>query len=242
MVPMTELAVLVPVLNRPQNVAPLVESFLAGCPGHAELWFIVNADDVDELEQIRPAFRGIERINIFTLFPESRSWPIKINHGTRHADADWFLCAADDVTFTLDWWEATKPYRDDPTIGVIGTNDSHDGSGNPAVAAGEHTCHPLIRATYIRDYGTWDGPGQAVCEEYHHWFVDNELVITAKMRSAWAFCREAVIEHHHPYWDPSIPWDDTYQLGEANAEADKQTWFRRSAQYGPLQPRKNDTR
>lgn len=239
-----ELAVLVPVLNRPQNVVPLVESFLSGCPDNSVLLFLVNKYDGEELRAIDTATDKLTspdyaRVDVYPTTYET--WPQKINLGAAIAQADWYLCAADDITFIPGWWDATADLRADPQIGVIGTNDSHNGTGNAAVAEGTHTCHPLIRGTYIRDYGTWqidpgDGPGKAVSDAYHHWYVDNELVITAKLRNAWAFCADAVLEHRHPYWGFDVPFDETYQLGQSHAEEDKQTWFRRATEYGPLQP------
>ena len=223
---MTELAVLVPVLNRPQNVAPLVESFLVGCPEDSQLWFIVNANDYDEYGEVRE-HRG-KRVDY--LFADGTTWASKINRGTDCvSSADWYLCAADDVTFTPGWWEATKELRDDERIGVIGTNDSTTGTGNPRVLAGEHTCHPLVRRSYIETCGTIDTPGLAVHPGYQHWCVDDELVWTAKLRNAWAFCRDAVIEHHHPFWKPNeVAWDDTYAKGDANKEADMALWLYRA--------------
>ena len=236
---MTELAVLVPVLNRPANVAPLVESFLAGCPDDAQLHFIVSDGDKAEWDAADRETRGYLRMKVYSS-PSANTWPEKINLAVNYLyRADWFLCAADDITFTPGWWEATAELRADPHICVIGTHDSADGTGNPRVAGWTHTCHPLIRASYIRDFGTWDEPGKAVHDAYSHWFVDDELVNTAKMRRAWAFCPEAVLEHLHPYWGKG-QWDETYTLGESNAEADKQLWFKRSAQFGPLQPYPED--
>lgn len=221
---MIELAVLVPVLTRPQNVAPLVESFFAGCPKNSILLTIINSDDSAEYAAIHAEQPGT-RWWVLDVGTQDRSWPCKINEGVLYlADADWYLFAADDVTFVPGWWEATKGLRDDPTVGVIGTNDSATGHGNPRVAVGDHTCHPLVRATYIQDQGTMDQRGLAVHPGYAHWCVDDELVYTAKLRNAWAFCREAVLEHHHPYWDKSIPWDDTYAKGEANNAADMALW------------------
>ena len=216
----TELAVLVPVLNRPGNVAPLVESFLTGCPDDAELYFLANADDETEKMVIYSVLRE-PNIGWIGFGNDITTWPEKINGGIGVIRADWYLCAADDIRFTPGWWEATKELRDDPRIGVIGTNDSSDGTGNPRVAAGEHTCHPLIRTSYIRDRGTVDRVGMAVHPGYHHWYVDDELIHTAKARHAWAFCRESVVEHLHPYWQKGV-WDDTYTLGEKNADEDRQ--------------------
>lgn len=83
----------------------------------------------------------------------------------------------------------------------------------------------------MRDYGTVDERGRAVHGGYSHWFVDDELVWTAKHRNAWAFCREAVIEHLHPYWG-TAPMDATYQLGEANAAADAELFRTRAHLFG----------
>lgn len=229
---MTELAVLVPVLNRPQNVGPLVESFLAGCPADSELVFISQWGDAAEIEVVtRFATFPEDGGQIRSLVSDNTTWPEKINHGVSQITADWYLCAADDIRFTEGWWDATAELRSDPSVGVIGTNDSATGQGNPRVAVGEHTCHPLLRGSYIRDRGTIDVAGQAVYPGYRHWFVDDELVWTAKQRGAWAYCREAVIEHLHPYWGYG-ELDDTYRAGEANAQADGELWRQRAKLLG----------
>ena len=224
---MTELAVLVPVLNRPQNVKPLVESFLAGCPESAELHFLRAWNDFTEWEGLWVVLPH-PRITAWAC-DAARTWPEKINYGVSNVPADWYLFAADDVSFVPGWWEATKELRDDPKVGVIGTNDSLHGAGNPRVAAGEHTCHPLVRSRYITDYGTVDHRGEAVHPGYRHWCVDDELVWTAKLRGAWAFCRDAVVEHHHPYWQGGEGWDQTYALGEAHAQEDMELWRHRAS-------------
>lgn len=230
---MTELAVLVPVLGRPQNVAPLVASFLQGCPEDSYLRFICTPGDDAEIAAVKAVQEYPNPDRIGWLYGTPEGWGPKINTGVALIKADWYLCAADDVTFTEGWWDATKELRDDPTIGVIGTNDSRNGTGNPRVATGDHTCHPLIRAAYITERGTIDVPGEAVHAGYHHWFVDDELVWTAKTRAAWAFCREAVIEHLHPFWMPeTVAWDDTYARGDANKEADGALFQQRAPLFG----------
>ena len=213
---MESLAVLVPVLNRPQNVAPLVESFFSsGTPGTLHL----VGDAVTDRATFDVTPRH-ERV-VWEQTRDKVSWPEKINLGIRRVrNADWYLFAADDVTFEPSWWDATQQLRDDPTIGVIGTNDSRDGTGNPRVAAGQHTVHPLVRGTYARDPNLDGGP--FCVETVRHWYSDDLIVAVAQQRGAWAFCKEAVIEHHHPYWYPNIiPLDATYQLGESTAEQDR---------------------
>ena len=213
-----QLATLVPVLRRPHRVQPLINSFLESrTPGL--LVFIVQLDDIDERIVLRnnefPSMRILTTVNAST-------WPEKINVGVDQIDADWYLCAADDVHFHKGWWSATRELRDNPQIGVIGTNDM----GNPRVIAGEHTTHPLIRRKYIQTYGTIDQPGVAIHEGYRHWYCDDELVLTAKHRDAWAFCDAARIEHLHPYWTGE-QMDATYLLGESAANIDYETFKRR---------------
>lgn len=203
-------------------------------PPGTVLAFLLNSNDTVEYEAVIEwcgDFDEEPSVRCF-LHPDMHTWPQKINWGVRlreadgQMDADWYLCAADDIQFTPNWWDETESLRQDPTVGVIGTRDSRDGTGNPRVAAGDHTCHALIRGHYIRSLGTVDEPGKAVHDGYHHWYVDDELVWTAKLRGAWAMS-DAVIHHDHPYWNPEIPWDTTYAKGEEKQREDMALWLQR---------------
>ena len=200
--------VLVPVLNRPQNVDPLLRSFRAsGTPGR--LLFLVQEDDEHELQALLLA-----DAEMLVVEAACTTWPQKINRGYRSTSEPWMLLGADDVAFHPGWWHATETLRE--TFGVIGTNDL----GNPRVLAGEHTTHPLVARWYADKRGTLDDDHQVVHDGYRHWFVDDELVLTAKARRQWAFCREAVVEHLHPYWKKAA-WDSTYALGETHQQEDQ---------------------
>lgn len=219
---MSEVIVLVPVLRRPQNVAPLVESFAkSDTPG--QLLFLVDLDDEREIRAIEAAGQG------YRIAPR-QSWPCKINYGYRATSEPWLLCAADDVNFHSGWFQATKPLRDSG-YSVIGTNDL----GNPRVLRGEHSTHTLVRRSYADEFGTLDGPAAIVHEGYRHWCVDDELVATAKARGALAFCREAIVEHRHPYWG-AAKWDDTYALGESRAREDLALWAERRKLLACMNP------
>ena len=211
---MSDLVVLVPVLNRPHRVRPLIESFNAsGAPGY--LRFIVHHRDRAEWQALMDADA------CFTI-GEASSWPEKINLGYRGRVEPWLLLAADDIHFHPGWWEATELLRD-AGYGVIGTNDL----GNPAVLRGTHTTHALVSRRYIDEKGgTVDGPGTVIHEGYRHWFCDNELVETAKARGQWAFCRESIVEHLHPYYGKA-PHDATYALGEKHRHEDAALWAQR---------------
>lgn len=227
---MTELAVLVPVLNRPANAGPLALNWSNdGRPDDDDwsvLYFLVNGHDRDELEAVIEASEYAE-VDYLVVPDDCVTWPQKINYGAANLPADWYLLAADDIRFTPGWWDATARLRKNKRVGVIGTNDL----GNPRVAAGQLVIHPLVRATYIRDYGTVDEPGKVVHDGYHHWCCDDELLWTAKSRDAYVYCADAVIEHLHPYWGKG-EMDATYAKGEANADADMALWRERARLLG----------
>lgn len=209
------LVVLVPVLNRPQNVVPLVESFLDTTPGR--LCFVGQYDDSDaEKVAVHDACVAYEQVT--AIWSSARTWPEKINlaYRTVRMAADWVLFGADDVTFHDGWFEQTAALRAQPEISVIGTNDL----GNPRVLSGDHAVHPLVRSSYI---GTVDDPDAIVHTGYHHWCVDDEFIITAKIRGVWAPCLTAVVEHNHPYWQKG-KWDATYAKGESRAVEDQKLW------------------
>lgn len=204
---------------------PLFVSWNASrAPGR--LVFVVEVDDYEE----RIALEGVGSFHNVTVLEvvDAHTWPEKVCVATEVVQADWYLFAADDIEFVPGWWQATQTLRDMPRVGVIGTNDM----ANPRVLAGEHTTHPLMRRAYIEQWGTVDEPGKPVHDGYRHWYVDDELVWTAKMRGAWAYCADAVIAHHHPYFDPSVAMDATYRHGEANAEHDRKLFCSRARMFG----------
>lgn len=215
---MTELVVLVPALRRPQNVAPLLESFRQSkTPGR--LVFITDRDDHAERDAIAKA-------GAFEIVTDNLgTWPRKIHAGYLGTSEPWMLLGADDVRFWAGWWEATAGLRE--RFSVIGTNDL----GTPRVKAGEHSTHTLVSREYADVQGTIDGPGAVVCEQYGHWFVDDELIATAKSRGAWSPCLGSVVEHRHPYFGRG-PMDEVYRLGESRAAEDKRLWEERRKRIG----------
>lgn len=220
MSPPLPLAVLVPVYNRPDNVAPLIESFIESkTPGR--LIFISEVVDVDEQIALYKHVTGKHRVyNVKVL--DCHTWPQKINFGIRVVNADWYLLGADDIQFTKGWWAATAKYRD-AGYGLIGTNDH----GNPRVQDEQLVIHPLISREYAQ-LGLIDDPDEGpINEQYHHWCCDDELLWTAKLRGAYKYAPEAHIIHNHPYWDRG-QMDDTYRHGEAHSEEDLALWRNRA--------------
>jgi GT2 family glycosyltransferase len=206
--PATErVTVVVPVLSRPQNVAPLVESLRAST-GLADVLFVTEPDDLFEWAAIDEA--GANRITHPGTFAQ------KVNTAVDHVTTPWVFLAGDDVVFRPGWLDHAMNVANKYGAQVVGTNDL----GNPAVIAGDHATHMLISMDYIHETGaSWDGPGLVCHEGYRHWYVDNEIVSAAKQRGVWGAAPGSIVEHNHPAWGKADD-DEVYELGQSFSDRD----------------------
>lgn len=214
--------VLVPVLGRPQNVAPLVESFLATASPLDEIHFLCSPEDT---EQIAACEKSGQRVHVMGWPARKFDYARKMNYGFRETERDFLLLAADDVTFMPGWRDALMECVG--SFGVIGTNDM----ASAYVMSGRSSTHPLVRRSYIEVYGgSYDGPGTLIHEGYDHNFSERELVELAQKRGQWTFCKGSVIKHRHPLWKTE-EWDDTYRKAMHNFQRDFQLFNRRRRRY-----------
>lgn len=222
--PMKNVAVVVPALNRPQNVNRLVDSF--PFEEGSDLFYICDADDTAQIEAIEdaggkwlPATRGT-------------SFAGKVNaaHEQLSDEYDWIFVCGDDVEFTSGWLAAPRELS--ARYDVIGTNDTDGPVKNPKVAMGKHADHFFIRRSYIDDPGSsLEGPGVAFAEAYYHWYGDVEVIQLAKARGVWTPCLESVVIHHHPGYDgneQARQADPTYMKAVEYSEMDKIAFGRRA--------------
>jgi glycosyltransferase involved in cell wall biosynthesis len=218
----TDIAVLVPVLERPERAGPLVESLLAASRTEVELIFLVTEGDDAQLT----ACLATDAMTVVVPFPlEGGDYARKINHGILCTDAPWLFQAGDDLRFHDGWDETLLAFSQArPTGRVLGTNDM----GNPLVKRGMHSTHSLIQRSYVEEYGTIDEPGKALHEGYWHCWVDNELIETAKSRSAYWSCRRSVVEHLHHIWRKGTD-DSTYRRGQRRYHEDHALFRERRA-------------
>lgn len=197
------IAILVPVLRRPHNVQPFMESISVTEAEH-EVYFICSPNDHEE---IRECEQSGANVLVVSYKPLGGDFARKINHAFAETSEDWLFQAADDVRFRIGWDKqalaAAARYR----AHVIGTNDL----GNPLVIRGKTSTHTLFSRDYIEAYGngTVDGTGKVFCELYDHQYVDSEFIQTAKMRKQFVFAKNSVVEHLHPHWGKG-EMDQTY--------------------------------
>lgn len=206
-------AVIVPVLGRPGNAAPFMESFRSsGAADLATVYAITDKADAETAQAWRDAGA---MVTVIEDGPPG-TFAEKVNIGYKVTSQPWLFLTGDDVKFHPGWLDHAQHAARDGAD-VIGTNDMH----NPRSLAGQWSPHLLVRRSYADEVGaSWDGP-KVVCHEgYRHWYVDDEIVTAAKQRGAWAMAAHSKVEHLHPLFGLGAD-DDVYALGQSHAEADK---------------------
>lgn len=216
---MTKVVVLIPVLRRPSRVVPVVESIAATSSTDVEIvpLFLVSPRDRDELHAI----------DAVGAWREVMTWPAgrgdyarKMNLGARLAvddGADFVFLGADDLSFWKGWAEIALDHQRRTDVCVVGTNDL----GNGRVKSGLHATHSLVHRDYI-GCGSIDATG-LLHVGYHHNFVDDEFVATARFRETFFAARDSIVEHLHPDWGKG-PVDQTYEKGKKHFHDDRRLY------------------
>jgi hypothetical protein len=215
---------LVPVLGRPHLLARVAESLRKASP-KVRLVFICSADREEDVEAARDT-----KADVFLLAeePEAGDFAKKIALGYAGTSEEWIFQGATDITFGTGWDDAALSCAAETGAKVVGTNDM----ANPAVMNGRHSTHTLIARDYCDEPGaSFDGPGTVFSTAYDHQSVDVELIELAKMRGVWTFCREAIVLHHHPFFDKSVEMDATYEKGLAKGRQDHRLFAVRRKQW-----------
>lgn len=212
---MNELAILVPVLDRPHRVKPLLDSIEASVPG-ARVLFLVNRDDTRELDAITSEWSSGRRLDLdqMEVFDGSPSYAEKINQGARVGIAEFYFLGADDLNFRPGWFEMAKASISSGAE-VVGVNDLLRRRPRRRF----HATHFLMTRRYSQ-LPCLDG-GRGPCSEaYAHNFVDDELIATATFRGVYAYAERAEVEHLH-WMNRRAGIDATYEKGRQTFAADR---------------------
>jgi hypothetical protein len=216
---MNQLVVLVPVLGRPHRAAAAIEAFTRALPG-VRVCFVPDEDDLPEIEAIEAAGGEI-------LCKLTANYATKINTAVRLTDEPLIFLGADDLVPQPGWFEAALAHMHG-TVEVVGINDLIQRGRS------EHTTHFLMTRRYA-ELPTLTGEPGPLCEIYHHSCVDDELIATAQRRHAYAYARDAEVEHLHPDNGTAV-LDDTYRRGRSQIRQDRQIWKSRKYWYLECRP------
>ena len=207
------LAILVPVLRREHQIAPLLESLAATTDVDYRVIFICSPSDHGAIE-VCLASEG-DTITV-PWVPDRADFAKKINLAYGMVEEEWYFQAATDLVFQEKWASRAFHIAQASRCGVIGTNDL----GNPLVKKGNHATHIIFSRAYIEQHGgTFDNTGAVFSEVYDHQFVDTEFVQTALRRGQFKPSLRSIVEHMHPHWGKG-EMDDTYVKSERSFRED----------------------
>lgn len=208
---MTEVAVIVPVLERPQKVAPVLKGFLATAP--ARVLFIASPKDKTEIEALEAA-----RADFIVL---EGGYAEKIRAGIKQTSEPYVFTAADDLEPKAGWFKAAKAAMVDG-VELVGINDCLERNT-------EHSTHFLMTRAYA-ETPTIDGKPGPFSDEYWHWYCDNELILTGQIRGVYAYAEKAKLLHRHPLWGFNTE-DATYNRGKWYRRRDKRIFQKRERRW-----------
>jgi len=195
----SEVAILVPVLDRPHRIEPLLESISSATSVPHRVIFAASD---------QPTIDVLERCGAWYLRDnggDEGSYPKRINRLFRETTEPYVLLAADDLAFRPRWFENAMKVME-TVDGVVGINDLHNALG----------VHFLVSRNYVDTLGgAADQPGQVLHEGYRHAYCDDELRHTAKHRNRWGYADDAIIEHLHPGAGKAKS-DAVYVIGNAS--------------------------
>jgi glycosyltransferase involved in cell wall biosynthesis len=218
-----DLVILVPVLNRPHRVAPLLDSIEASAPG-ARVLFLVDRADTSELDAICKEMCDERQLCLggMEVFDDGPGYAAKINQGARVTAEPFLFLGADDLNFKPGWYEAAKAAMVDG-VEVVGVNDLL----RRRRTRRDHATHFLMTREYAQR-PTIDGETGPLCERYIHNFVDDELIATATARGVYAYAPGAHVEHLH-WMNRRAAMDETYKRGRESFESDRVLFEQRRA-------------
>lgn len=220
-----QVAILVPVVKRPQHAEPFMSSLRRSTP--ADRWAVYPICDRGDAAAVDAWTEHAGAVLLGDFPAEPGTFAEKVNFGYRSTSEPWLFLVGSDVDFRPGWLTMALAVAEQAGANVVGTNDR----GNSAVMAGEHATHMLIRRSYVDRVGaSWDGPGVVCHEGYRHCYVDNEIVAVAKQRHTWASARHSVVEHLHPAFGKAET-DDVYELGARDQIFDGGTFRHREMVY-----------
>lgn len=213
-----DIAILVPVLHRPQNIGPLLRSLQTSVLPY-RLLFLCSPHDREQQQALKAA---AQEYSVVPWDPGPADWAKKLEHGRGLTSEPLMLLAADDLRFHQGWDVELRNAWRDFDVGVLGTQDL----GNRLVIQGQHSTHPCVVRDYADCHGTIDDPKLMLHQGYDHQYCDNELCETAMSRGCWKFLHACVIEHLHPSWGKGTG-DSTYLKGNRHWQRDLKLFKRR---------------
>lgn len=208
---MSSVAILIPILNRPHRIEPLLKNIEEATPEAHSVYFAASDQaSIDELDRLGATY----------IRDEGDTYANRINALAAQCSESYYFLAADDYLFHLSWLtEAMRMMDQHPnSSGVIVVNDTYNAAGTAF----------LVAKSYVQELGAvLDEPGHVLASVYLHQYCDDELRSTARFHNRYLSAKESIVEHLH-VGNGKAPMDETYRLGEATATQGREMYSSRA--------------
>ena len=212
-------AILVPILNRPHRIEPLLANIHEATPEPHSVYFAASDQaSIDELDRLGAAY----------IRDNGDTYANRINTLFDFCNEPYCFLAADDYQFHFGWLPNIMRTMDQHpnSSGICVANDLYNAAGTAF----------LVARTYVQEFGAVvDEPGHVLCSQYVHSFVDDELRETAKHYGRFSRASDCIVEHLH-YGNGKAPHDDTYARGEASMTQGRAMFTSRAHLWAELSP------
>jgi len=177
---MSDIAIIVPTVNRPHLLAGLVGSIRNSTQASHDTYFMVEQTD-------HQTQKALNDLGTAGQLGEYGSYTAAANAGVQRTSEPYFIVANDDVLFRFGWDAIALGYMRDP-IRVVGINQGD----------GRTSSFFLVDRRYILERsGVPDEPRRLYHHGYRSQYCDTEFVGVAQARGVWADAPDALVEHCH---------------------------------------------
>jgi hypothetical protein len=210
---MTQLAVLVPTVNRAHLLAPLVTNIHETTPTSHRIYLVMEANDLPSVA----AAAGLDAESVVGGFGSNAA---AVNGGYRASTEPFIAILNDDVACTPGWAETALAHMSDETH-IVGINQGD----------GRCTSFSMVRRSYIQDHsGVFDQP-DTLYHEYVSQFPDTEFAEYAQQRGVWADAPDSVVMHEHWVFGKADANDPNYVKARETFAGDQAVYQQRRAQW-----------
>jgi glycosyltransferase involved in cell wall biosynthesis len=217
---MSELAILIPTLGRPDRLQKVVDNIKKTTKGGVNIYFIVEQHDQLTIN----AINEIKNRNVFLIHNQPPyTYVSAINTGFASVKEEFVFCGSDDLEFTLNWdVDVLKQLK---KFGFVGVKDSWT-----ITKTGKHASHFAVRRDYIEKEGGAEGyPGYIYNPNYQHFMCDIETEQTAQKRGEFVVA-DSTVEHNH-WFTKTAELDKTYSEAQPLLKADMQVFNKRRHKF-----------
>ena len=213
---MTQLAVLIPTLNRADVLPRLVAEIRANTMTKHRIYFV--AEDSDEATA--EVLAGLTAPDVTAIVGDFGSCAAAYNAGYRGSSEPYIFLANDDLEFP-EGWELPALRLIKQGTPIVGVNEGHN----------RMTCFSMVERDFIkRESGVYDAPDTLV-HPYTSQYVDTELAEYAKHRGVWGEAREGGVIHRHWEWGDADPSHPNYVKAKATVSEDHRLYSERRAAW-----------